>query len=83
VLVTDRVHLGRTALEFLQASVRRDRRLVATRFRRLLVVVDQFEELLNQTPRDQRAHFAELLCAALVAGSVQCRHGSGGWPVRG
>jgi hypothetical protein len=26
LLVTDRVHLGRTALEFLQASVRRDRR---------------------------------------------------------
>ncbi len=38
--------------------------------RRLLVVVDQFEELLTQTPPGQRARFAELLRPAL-AGPVQ------------
>ncbi|MGQ0774633.1 MAG: nSTAND1 domain-containing NTPase [Pseudonocardiales bacterium] len=32
--------------------------------RRLLVVVDQFEELLTQSPPSQRARFAELLCPA-------------------
>ena len=38
--------------------------------RRLLVVVDQFEELLTQTPPGQRARFAALLRPAL-AGPVQ------------
>jgi WD40 repeat protein len=38
--------------------------------RRLLVVVDQFEELLTQTAPGERARFAELLCPAL-AGPVQ------------
>ena len=47
-----------------------DELLVATRCRRLLVVVDQFEELLSQTPPAERARFAELLRTALVAGSV-------------
>ena len=47
-----------------------DELLVAARSRRLLVVVDQFEELLTQTPPAERAGFAELLRAALVAGSV-------------
>ncbi|MGH3810845.1 MAG: TIR domain-containing protein [Pseudonocardiaceae bacterium] len=36
----------------------------------LLVVVDQFEELLTQTAPGERARFAELLCPAL-AGPVQ------------
>ncbi|MGH3821430.1 MAG: toll/interleukin-1 receptor domain-containing protein [Pseudonocardiaceae bacterium] len=35
--------------------------------RRLLVVVDQFEELLTQTPPGQRARFVELLLPALAA----------------
>ena len=47
-----------------------DELLVATRCRRLLVVVDQFEELLRQTPPAERARFAELLRPALMAGSV-------------
>ncbi|MGH3885367.1 MAG: TIR domain-containing protein, partial [Pseudonocardiaceae bacterium] len=34
--------------------------------RRLLVVVDQFEELLAQAAPSQRARFAELLCPALT-----------------
>ncbi len=38
--------------------------------RRLLVVIDQFEELLTQTPPGQRARFAQLLRPAL-AGPVQ------------
>ncbi|MGH3869231.1 MAG: toll/interleukin-1 receptor domain-containing protein [Pseudonocardiaceae bacterium] len=38
-----------------------DELLLAARARRLLVVVDQFEELLTQTPPAQRAHFAQLL----------------------
>ncbi|MGH3936760.1 MAG: toll/interleukin-1 receptor domain-containing protein, partial [Pseudonocardiaceae bacterium] len=38
--------------------------------RRLLVVVDQFEELLTQTPPTQRARFAELLRPA-VTGPVR------------
>ncbi len=47
-----------------------DELLVAARCRRLLVVVDQFEELLTQTGPAERARFAELLRTALVAGSV-------------
>ncbi len=47
-----------------------DELLVATRCRRLLVVVDQFEELLRQSPPAERAKFAELQRAALLAGSV-------------
>ncbi|MGH3854795.1 MAG: toll/interleukin-1 receptor domain-containing protein, partial [Pseudonocardiaceae bacterium] len=35
-------------------------------FRRLLIVVDQFEELLTQTGPDDRARFAELLRSALT-----------------
>ncbi len=38
--------------------------------RRLLLVVDQFEELLTQTPPEHRAHFAKLLGPAL-SGPVQ------------
>lgn len=48
-----------------------DELLVATRCRRLLVVVDQVEELLNLTPSGERARFAELLREALTPGSVQ------------
>ncbi len=50
-----------------------DELLLATpglRRRRLLVVVDQFEELLTQTPPGHRAHFAQLLHPAL-SGPVQ------------
>lgn len=47
-----------------------DELLLATRARRLLVVVDQFEELLTQTPTAQRARFAQLLSPAL-GGPVQ------------
>ncbi len=47
-----------------------DELLVAVRARRLLVVVDQFEELLTQTPPGQRARFARLLRSAL-SGPVQ------------
>ncbi|MGH3771483.1 MAG: toll/interleukin-1 receptor domain-containing protein [Pseudonocardiaceae bacterium] len=47
-----------------------DELLVAARARRLLVVVDQFEELLTQTPPGHRAHFARLLHPAL-SGPVQ------------
>ena len=39
--------------------------LLAARVRRLLVVVDQFEELLIQTPSRQRARFGQLLTQAL------------------
>jgi energy-coupling factor transporter ATP-binding protein EcfA2 len=42
-----------------------DELLLAARARRLLVVVDQFEELLTQTPPGRRAHFAQLLRSAL------------------
>jgi Novel STAND NTPase 1 len=38
--------------------------------RRLLLVVDQFEELLTQAPPGHRAHFAQLLAPAL-GGPVQ------------
>jgi WD40 repeat protein len=41
-----------------------------SRRRRLLLVVDQFEELLTQTPPRERARFAELLRAG-TAGSVR------------
>ncbi|MGH3685380.1 MAG: TIR domain-containing protein [Pseudonocardiaceae bacterium] len=44
--------------------------LLAARARRLLVVVDQFEELLTRTPSPQRARFAQLLHPAL-GGPVQ------------
>jgi len=44
-----------------------DELLLAARARRLLVVVDQFEELLTQTPPKQRAQFARLLHPALSA----------------
>ncbi len=44
--------------------------LCAARARQLLVVVDQFEELLTQTPPGQRARFAQLLHPAL-GGPVQ------------
>lgn len=47
-----------------------DELLHAARARRLLVVVDQFEELLTQTPSPQRARFAQLLHPAL-GGPVQ------------
>jgi TIR domain/WD domain, G-beta repeat len=47
-----------------------DELLLAARVRRLLVVVDQFEELLTQTPPGQRARFAQLLHSAL-GGPVQ------------
>ena len=47
-----------------------DELLLAARARRLLVVVDQFEELLTQTPPGHRAHFAQLLRPAL-GGPVQ------------
>jgi WD40 repeat protein/energy-coupling factor transporter ATP-binding protein EcfA2 len=42
-----------------------DELLLAGRARRLLVVLDQFEELLTQTPPTQRARFAQLLRPAL------------------
>ena len=47
-----------------------DELLVAARCQRLLVVVDQFEELLNQTPPVERAAFAKLLRTGMVAGPV-------------
>ncbi len=47
-----------------------DELLLAARARRLLVVVDQFEELLTQAGPAQRAHFARLLHPAL-SGPVQ------------
>jgi WD40 repeat protein/energy-coupling factor transporter ATP-binding protein EcfA2 len=47
-----------------------DELLLAARSRRLLVVADQFEELLTQTPHAQRAQFAQLLRPAL-SGPVQ------------
>ncbi len=47
-----------------------DELLLAARARRLLIVVDQFEELLTQTPPEQRAQFAQLLHPAL-GGPVQ------------
>ncbi|MGH3869770.1 MAG: TIR domain-containing protein [Pseudonocardiaceae bacterium] len=47
-----------------------DELLLVARARRLLVVVDQFEELLTQTSSDERARFAELLRPAL-SGPVQ------------
>ncbi|MBV9141218.1 MAG: TIR domain-containing protein [Pseudonocardiales bacterium] len=47
-----------------------DELLLAARARRLLVVVDQFEELLTQAPPVARARFAQLLHPAL-GGSVQ------------
>ncbi|MGB6161570.1 MAG: TIR domain-containing protein [Pseudonocardiaceae bacterium] len=47
-----------------------DELLLAARARRLLVVVDQFEELLTQTSSGERARFAELLRPAL-SGPVQ------------
>ncbi len=47
-----------------------DELLLAARAQRLLVVVDQFEELLTQTPPGRRAHFARLLRSAL-GGPVQ------------
>jgi WD40 repeat protein/energy-coupling factor transporter ATP-binding protein EcfA2 len=47
-----------------------DELLRVDRTRRLLVVVDQFEELLTQTKPEQRARFAQLLHPAL-SGPVQ------------
>ncbi len=47
-----------------------DELLLAARARRLLVVVDQFEELLTQTPSGQRVQFAQLLHPTL-GGAVQ------------
>ncbi|MGH3824220.1 MAG: toll/interleukin-1 receptor domain-containing protein [Pseudonocardiaceae bacterium] len=47
-----------------------DELLLAARARRLLVVVDQFEELLTQTSPGQRTRFAQLLHPAL-GGPVQ------------
>ncbi len=47
-----------------------DELLLAARAHRMLVVVDQFEELLTQTSREQRGRFAQLLGAAL-GGPVQ------------
>ena len=47
-----------------------DELLVVARARQLLVVVDQFEELLTQTPSERRVHFAQLLRSALGS-SVQ------------
>jgi WD40 repeat protein len=47
-----------------------DELLLAARARRLLLVVDQFEELLTQAGPAQRAHFARLLHPAL-SGPVQ------------
>jgi dipeptidyl aminopeptidase/acylaminoacyl peptidase len=44
-----------------------DELLLGARAQRLLVVVDQFEELLTQTPPGQRAHFAHLLHPVLGA----------------
>ena len=55
--------LAGLAEELLRAAPGGARRL-------LLVVVDQFEELLTQTAPGERARFAELLCPAL-AGPVQ------------
>jgi WD40 repeat protein/energy-coupling factor transporter ATP-binding protein EcfA2 len=47
-----------------------DELLLAARARRLLVVVDQAEELLTQTPPAQRARFAQLL-SPVLDGPVQ------------
>ncbi len=47
-----------------------DELLLAAQARRLLIVVDQFEELLTQTSPGQRARFAQLLHPAL-GGPVQ------------
>ncbi|MGH3770253.1 MAG: TIR domain-containing protein [Pseudonocardiaceae bacterium] len=47
-----------------------DELLLAARARRLLVVVDQFEELLTQASSEQRAQFTQLLHPAL-GGPVQ------------
>ncbi len=47
-----------------------DELLPAAQAQRLLMVVDQFEELLTQTPSPQRARFAQLLHPAL-GGPVQ------------
>ncbi|MGH3701876.1 MAG: TIR domain-containing protein, partial [Pseudonocardiaceae bacterium] len=47
-----------------------DKLLPAVGPRRLLVVVDQFEELLTQTSREQRSRFAQLL-GAVLGGPVQ------------
>jgi WD40 repeat protein len=47
-----------------------DELLLVARARRLLIVVDQFEELLTQAPPEQRARFARLLHPAL-SGPVQ------------
>ncbi len=47
-----------------------DELLLAARARRLLLVVDQFEELVTQTPTAQRAQFTQLLHPAL-SGPVQ------------
>jgi conflict system STAND superfamily ATPase/TIR domain-containing protein len=47
-----------------------DELLLAARASRLLIVVDQFEELLTQTPPEQRARFTQLLSPAL-GGPVQ------------
>jgi TIR domain len=47
-----------------------DELLLAARAKRLLVVVDQLEELLTQTPPEQRAHLAQLLHPVL-GGPVQ------------
>ncbi|MGB6164794.1 MAG: toll/interleukin-1 receptor domain-containing protein [Pseudonocardiaceae bacterium] len=47
-----------------------DELLLTARAQRLLVVVDQFEELLTQAPLGQRARFAQLLHPVL-GGSVQ------------
>jgi WD40 repeat protein/energy-coupling factor transporter ATP-binding protein EcfA2 len=44
-----------------------DELLLTARAKRLLVVVDQFEELLTLTPPGQRAHFAHLLAPTLSA----------------
>ncbi len=59
----DNGRLGELADELLLASP-------SDPWRRLLVVVDQFEELLTQTTPTERARFAELLRPAL-AGRVQ------------
>jgi Novel STAND NTPase 1/TIR domain len=71
----------RLGLDWTVAGVRRrldddgltglaDELLLAARARRLLVVVDQFEELLTQTPPGHRAHFVRLVRPAL-GGLVQ------------
>jgi energy-coupling factor transporter ATP-binding protein EcfA2 len=47
-----------------------DELLLVARARRLLVVMDQFEELLTQTRPEQRVRFAQLL-SPVLSGSVQ------------